>query len=211
MPIHFNKQPLPHLRIATWLLTETEEELYTLAGSRFEDDPLIQQSGSRMRLQRLAVRILLLRLGGNARLRYDSAGKPFLEGTDAHISVSHCNEIAAVSINDLTETGIDIEIIKPRIIGIAEKFMSAEELKSVGPGEQATDILHIYWCAKEALYKLYGRKEVIFKENLVINPFSYERDSGTLSGIIRINDMNTPYILCYEKMKEHMLVYVLNS
>ncbi|HEV7232175.1 MAG TPA: 4'-phosphopantetheinyl transferase superfamily protein, partial [Bacteroidia bacterium] len=106
--------------------------------------------------------------------------------------------------------GVDIELIKPRIIPIASKFMSDEEMKNIDPALK-TEQLHVYWCAKEALYKLNGEKELIFRESLLVSPFLYNPAGGTLEARIVTKDMNRIFSLCYEKIENHMLVYVANT
>jgi len=31
----------------------------------------------------------------------------------------------------------------------------------------------MYWCAKEAIYKLYGKKKISFKNSIYIKPFNH--------------------------------------
>ncbi len=210
MPLLAYRQPFPELHIGLWLITETEEALFELAGEKQGEDLLIQSSGNRLKVQRLAVRILLQNLCGRSDLSYKASGKPFLEGSPMHISVSHTNEMAAVITNSKEGTGIDIEMIKPRIALLATKFMSDNELECVENNDKV-DLLHIYWCAKEALYKLYGNKELFFIEHIRIDPFRYSGTKGVFTGSIETKDMNRKFHLCYEKVNGHMLVYVVNS
>jgi 4'-phosphopantetheinyl transferase len=210
MPLFFKKALLDGSVLAAWKTDESEEELYVLAGSRFETDKLIQASNTRLRTQRLAIRVLLKLLTGSIDLQYFSEGKPFLSNPNVYLSISHSHDMVALIINPVHETGIDLEAIDPKILRVKNKFMSSFELSAIDP-EKQIDHLYVYWCAKEALYKLYGKKGIRFIEDLPITPFTYSLQGGRIKGSIRLKDMNREISLCYEKVKDHMLVYVTNS
>jgi 4'-phosphopantetheinyl transferase len=55
----------------------------------------------------------------------------------------------------------------------------------------------IYWCAKEAMVKIHGKKDLTFAENLLIEPFTKEKQ-GELTGRIIVNTTSeTTVILSY--------------
>jgi phosphopantetheinyl transferase (holo-ACP synthase) len=116
-------------------------------------------------------------------------------------------------IIDEKETGIDVEQISPRILHIKEKFMNKQELETIKKRYKAEDIT-LYWCVKETLYKLYGRKALRFKENLIVDPFEF-LGKGRVRGVIISNSCCRKYILQYEKFaieeKEYLITYVLNE
>ena len=166
--------------------------------------------------QWLSTRILLNELTGkNSRIVYDEFGKPSVEKTSIHISLSHSHDLIAMVI-DSKRTGVDIELIKSKIQNIASKFMSGLELLSVLNQNRETafpenriEQLYVYWCAKEALYKLYGKKQLFFKENIIIHPFKY-RIQGEITGEIITKSFHKKYKLHYEKINGYMMVYVLS-
>lgn len=61
--------------------------------------------------------------------------------------------------------------------------------------------------AKEALYKHYGKKEVLFIENLFIENFSLSSNSFT--GIIKMPDFETELKMEWEKINDYILVYIV--
>ena len=75
-------------------------------------------------------------------------------------------------------------------------------------------MLTLYWCAKESLYKLYGKKNLRFKENLFVEPFEY-LGKGKIKAEIILDSMKSKYILRYEKIssgdKNYMFTYVVNE
>ena len=96
-----------------------------------------------------------------------------------HISLSHSGEYAAAIVSDRGTVGIDIEKRGPRILRVAERFMTPGELENAR-GEYFQDKLYIHWCTKEAVYKMLGdpgsicfvisssHRLIIFAQNQVI-------------------------------------------
>lgn len=192
--------------LGLWQIDEKADKYLSEADER----PFANGRGVRRALQQSAARLTLSALLGQPGLEifYDSYGKPFLAGQSCHISISHSHGKVAVIVEKDKPTGIDIELIRPKIIRIAEKFMSEEELASLPHGpQQRQEALFVYWCAKESLYKLYGKKELIFKKDLHIAPFRYE-GSGRIRGCITRGSIKNTYDLVYEKAGEYMLAYV---
>jgi 4'-phosphopantetheinyl transferase len=140
-------------------------------------------------------------------LCYSKEGKPYIENESAHISISHSHDKLAVIRNDNAATGIDIELIRDKVLKIKDKFLSEDELRDAGDDVEK---LILYWAAKEALYKLYGLKEVEFAKHLRIENFT-PRMRGDFFGSIRLANFNKKYLLHYEKLEDYMLVYVLNE
>src|SRR5205823_6644372 len=104
---------------------------------------------------------------------YDEHGKPHLENSTTKISVSHTKEFVALLISETNDAGIDIEKIHHRIEKIAPKFLSEEE-KTRTPSWHQLRYYHIIWGAKEVLFKIHGRGELLFKEHLFTEPFTIE-------------------------------------
>lgn len=196
-----------------WHITESTQDL--LKEKSFSDRDLLQLdtfSHEQRKKEWLAARILTEKLTGNpeARIVYDEHNKPSLQGSEYHISISHSRDLLAVILST-HPTGIDIELIKPKIERIKHKFMSTAELGSL-QSDHFSHQLTAYWCAKESLYKLYGQKELSFRENLIIEPFQYS-EAGILKGWIKNAAVNKCYSLRYEKLScgkdDYMMAYVI--
>ena len=140
-------------------------------------------------------------------LEYNSLGKPLIKGKSEHISISHSHDKLAIIVNAVTETGVDIEQIRDKVLKIKNKFLSADELKAAN---DSVEKLIIYWACKEALYKIYGLKEVEFIAHLHIENFDL-KESGTIKGRIKMENFDKKYLLHYEKVEDYMLVYILNE
>lgn len=115
----------------------------------------------------IAVRVLLrCALNKEVSILYDQHRKPHLADNSYHIGISHTSEWVAIILHPTKQVGIDIETIMPRVGKIRSKFLSTIENQSVLPNDYTT--LTTYWCAKEAAYKWYGKKEVDFATHLKI-------------------------------------------
>ena len=215
MPLLPIKEAGPHAKIGLWLLTESTEELIKRKTIPAEDLLVLRSfSHDQRKKEWLAARILAEELtdGKNVRIVYDEHNKPALKGSQKHISISHSHSLLTM-ILDSKETGIDIELVKPNVERIKEKFLSEGELKSLGE-EKLTEKLTLYWCAKEALYKYYGKKLLTFKEHLIVEPFDYTGTGQLLARIIHPS-MNKLFKLHYEKIsvkdEDYILAYILNE
>ena len=138
---------------------------------------------------------------------YDEKGKPHLTNDSRHISISHSHDKLAIIINENEVTGIDIELIRDKVLKIKHKFLTNSELEDTGDNVEK---LLIYWAAKETLYKIYGLKEVDFIANLFVNPFT-KHNLGTIIGTIHLPHFKETFELNYQLLDNYVLVYSLNK
>lgn len=197
--------------LAIWHVTETEEELQALLGDNYNKVSLSEIKAPTKRLEFLSSRALLNTISNEVGYSYSGVGKneygkPLLNGSNLELSISHSFPYVAVIIDQISEVGIDLEQPKEKIQRIAQKFCSESEL-SFAKNDQT--LLCIIWSAKEALYKIYSKKEVIFNEHLIIEPFELS-SSGTIDATIDINDYQKKVILQYRVHSDYVLVYNLN-
>jgi len=146
-------------------------------------------------------------LGDSCCINYDNKGKPFLEGDSRHISISHSHDKLAIIVNDSQSTGIDIELIRDKVLKIKHKFLTNEELKDA---DDDTEKLLIYWAAKETLYKIYGLKEVDFIAHLFVKPFT-KHNLGSIIGNINLPEFKESFELNYQILDDYVLVYALQK
>jgi phosphopantetheinyl transferase len=206
------QMPLIHRRairndavIGIWEVTETEAELLQLYPANAEELATLHSFLHPFRRsQFLASRLLLHTLVPNARIIYDANGKPFPDDKKIHLSLSHSGKLIAMMI-DSKECGIDIETIRPKIEKIASKFLSDEELIACEEAPVAQR-MHVYWCVKEAIYKVEGKKNVslksdIFVEN-VLNPVT-----GTVKATLKHDGRSLSRDVYYEQFGDCMLAW----
>lgn len=193
---------------AIWRIEETEGWfLEQLQLSASEEAQLEIIKGWR-RMEWLAVRKLVAELlpqPERAILVKDEHGKPHLHNSPLQVSISHSHELAAAMIGR-SILGIDIQKIVEKIGRLAPRFLSPRELAFIHPAEQRIAHLHVCWCAKEALYKAYGKREIDFCEHLLLEPFEYRPEGGTFSGKVIKDAYEASFDLKYQQIQGCMLV-----
>jgi 4'-phosphopantetheinyl transferase len=189
---------------ALWFITETEQELSEISGESI-DNTIVSYT---KRLEWLAGRALIKSLVEQCGLDFyglekDEYGKPFLKEHTHPISLSHSFPYVAAQIDQRTEVGIDLEQPKPKLLNIAPRVLSSQELEDAG-----TDITKhcVYWCAKEALYKSYGKRGLHFANHLIVAPFVLRR-GGELQGKIVVDGYSRELGLIYSIQPEYVLVH----
>ena len=203
MPIYQIKNESENLKIGIWRITESEDDLTQMLIKK--DVSIHNKPNSPIKsriIQWLATRVLLSEFFNKVAINYDEYGKPNLDN-DWFISISHTTEFVAIILKKDGGCGIDIEKISDKVERIKHKFLNASDLQTVISPED----LCVYWGAKEALYKYYGKKEVLFIENLFIENF---RENNTyFNGRIDLPNFKIEIPMVYEKIEDTMLVYTL--
>lgn len=173
------------LQIVVWNLTETLEELAERTPlSDEERDCWGSISVPAKKREYLAGKYVLEKacelLGIVYRgMEKDEHGKPHLAGREYEISLSHTEDFIAVVFSRMSAVGIDLEKPREQILRILPRLYSPGEVAAVnGDLDTAT----IYWSAKEALYKLYGKRSVDFRKHLKLSG-----NCEDLEGLIHIN------------------------
>ena len=185
-----------------WKITETEAELRQgLALSPAALARLAQRKSSVHRKGYLAIRQLLKLLKIPPLMhQYNSEGVPYL--TDGrYISISHTRDLASVVISS-RPVGIDLEHYKEKIRGIAPRFLHSTETE-IPQGEAGLVYLTQIWTAKEALYKAYKKKGLIFNTQLRIDPFVPEATAG--KGWVIEGEQQTSFALEFRIFEKYCL------
>ena len=191
----------------------TEPELWFMEELLLSPPELRQLSGlkGRRRVEWLAVRQLVHQMSGRetrGAFVKDEFGKPHLDQSEWHISISHSKALAA-AIASPRLCGIDIQFIVPKITRLAHKFLCPPEAASILP-ETELDQLHFYWGAKEALYKAHGRRKLDFIDHIKVEPISCETPTGATTGLVRKDDEYLSFEIFYERSADgYMLVWAV--
>jgi phosphopantetheine--protein transferase-like protein len=153
------------------------------------------------RIQHLAVRLLFKLMMPEidlADLILADNGKPYLKGVPFHFSFSHCKGYAACAVCDNKPIGIDIEIIHPRILKVAHKFLNDKEKDLLaGLTEEATlQQLAFFWAAKEAMYKQHEQLGIDFSRDFYI-PTLTTNKQGNMPAFVLHKEANKEVILDY--------------
>ena len=109
-------------------------------------------------------------------------GKPYLESTDFHFSLSHSGEYAVCVYGDVP-IGADIQRIKEQMPMHTKKILSKEEICYFNSmdGQEKTKAFYHIWARKESLIKWDGRGLRIplhtiscVKENKMVDQLEFE-------------------------------------
>lgn len=114
----------------------------------------------------VATRILRGKVLGEQQICYSSIGAPYIEA-EGHISISHSSYLVGLAFNPDYMVGLDLETPRENILDIVPKFLAPVERYSFDPTNKLE--MTRVWSAKEALYKLAGRKKILFKEQLILS------------------------------------------
>src|SRR5690606_24684462 len=124
-------------KFAIWKIEETAEELLDkLQLDDVERGKLQHFSKGKRTLHWLATRVLLrhmLQTNEYIHCPSDANGKPYLPDYPYKISLTHSYEYAGIILSLQGECGIDLEIVKDKVVRIKEKFLNPEELQLSAP------------------------------------------------------------------------------
>ena len=180
-----------------WLIQEDEDQLRNQLGELEPIPPAF--TNPKKRLEFLAGRLLIRELLSSLKLDFagiqkDEHGKPFLKNLPHHISLSHSYPYVAAIVDADKIVGIDLEQPKDKLFRVASRIHASAELADLG--DNLTKHC-VYWCAKEALIKVYGKKDLTLAENLQISPFELKSE-GNITGRIIVKDGTTTIPLMYK-------------
>lgn len=202
MPVLNKKNINNSLSIGIWHIVESKENLLETYVDRGFDTTNVIETKSELRLKQwLAVRLLLHEFYPNVEISYNEFGLPFLSNK-VEISISHAGDYAVIALNTSEKCGIDIEKISAKVERVKHKFLNVQELEIANSLEELT----LFWCAKEALYKLYGEKEIIFNEQLFINLIN---EPKIIQGRIKTSKNDELHEMVVEKIDDYFLVYTI--
>jgi 4'-phosphopantetheinyl transferase len=210
MAIAYKKQIDDDTEFALWKIEEQADELYNQLQLDEQEKAYVEQlSHGKRHLHWLGTRVLLRKMLNTEEYidcKVDAHGKPYLVHLPYHISLSHSFDYAAVMISKKRPVGIDIEQIKQKVERIAPKFMRHEELAFIGDQHKIQQ-LYVCWCAKEAVYKCYGQKEVSFADNISLEPFNFDK-KGQVTAHLAKGTVKLDYQVDYLQYEDYMIGYV---
>ena len=198
--------------LGIWKINEEVADLLNALGLSGEDEITVSAFATEQRKKQwLAYRLLIKTMlpGIPVTIVYDQHGKPHLRGSGHHMSVTHTADFAAVILCPDREAGIDIELVRPRIEKVSNRFLSPEELAGI-EDRLRLEKLTVYWAVKEALYKLFGRRKLDFIKNIRVPAFELEQ-KGTFEAKIKTGNFSNTYPIQYEFLDKMVMVYVLGD
>ena len=212
MGLYLKKKLDNDAEIGVWQITETEEELKELSSTptdEMEEISFIRSES--LRKQRLAVRALLNTLfDEKVYLSHHDNGKPYLENNPVNISITHTEKYVAVILHEEENVGIDIESLDRDFSAVEKKALSEDEIDDL-EDEKRNEQLAIYWCAKEAVFKLLSRYNVDFAEQIEIERFRPRGEGELEATFTSKKDDEEEFDLEYITFDRHVLVWVVGE
>jgi phosphopantetheinyl transferase len=137
---------------------------------------------------------------------YDDFGKPYLKGVDQHISLSHSELWCAAMVSD-RRCGVDVQSYTETVRRISDRFLIEADVKVVEASLDPLKTFHLFWGAKECLYKAYGKRKLGFREHLFISSIEFE--AGTAAGEIHFEDLHLRYDIYFRFLPEVAWVFCI--
>ncbi|WP_417354364.1 4'-phosphopantetheinyl transferase family protein [Flavobacterium sp.] len=210
MPLHKSYTIAPNTKLLVWKITESLEELSN--GTELKDvcqSRIDSMKSEQHRKGFLSVRKLLNEAGyTDFDLFYTEDGKPHLKD-GKNISITHSFSFSAIIISDKS-IGIDMEIRREKAIKIADKFIDREfDFLNTDDVSDYVSRLIVIWGVKEALYKMFSRKGLSFKQNIEVAPFEMGDTKGTAT--VNYMEIEGNYPFYFEEIEDFTLVYSIDN
>ncbi len=214
MPLIYHKQLPYQTQMGVWKVEETIEDLKSRL--ILDEDELAfynTLNKGKRNLHWLSGRVLirsLLNTNHFIEVRSDECNKPHLVNFDYELSISHSHDYAAVIISK-KRVGIDIEAIRPKIKRIAHKFLREEEQAMLSDNEEkAVKQMYVIWTGKEALYKLYGKKQLNFRDHMHFEKFELGSPAQVRAHLEK-NDWRKSFLVTFEELDGYMMAYSIED
>ncbi len=207
MPLLFSLQPFPHATFAVWQIEEEEAFFLENLVLSLEENQELQALKGRRRQEWLAVRWLLHHISGHSLrlpLAKDAFSKPFFPThTKLACSLSHSQGLVGALLAEQGggAVGCDLQVLVEKMPRLAPKFLNFREMQFVQAQSLADQfvLLHLFWTAKESLYKAYGIKELDFRAHMQVEPFIWNGKKAVTTGNIVKNDYQQHFQLWMEQ------------
>lgn len=207
MPEHLLKTYNNGVSVLVWEITESKEEMLAQLPDSIQSDKVLLQ----IQVPHLQIEFLVGRLITSLLCKYldidyqgitkDEHGKPHLANVPWEMSLTHSKSFVVVAFHQFKPLGIDIEKPNKKLKRIMPRLFSELENEMV-----TGDLVKMswFWSAKEALYKLYGKRGIDFKEHLLL-----EYNEGEFTGKIVLPNYATDHKFTIEQIEDYYLVIAI--
>lgn len=207
MGLILEKNAKDDCRLGIWEITEDFYTLFALLNLSAEEVETLNSFKSYNRkVEWLSVRVLLNQMVGTSlKIYYNGNRKPFLTDSSYHISISHSGKLTSLILSKTKRVGIDLEHMTQKISKLANKFLTHEEESAIiGRGQRYRT--YLYWCAKEALYKICDKKGINFRNHIIIEPFELCNE-GFIYGSVKNENIDERFKLNYFRYQDYSIVW----
>ena len=211
MPLHTHMTCPGNLQLALWSIQENHEELQLKLRENYHELDMEKRITQANALHYLASRCIIKDIFPNQiiTLRKNELNQPSLSVNQnpLNISITHAANMAGILVSESYLPGLDLEKIDPRIGRVKHKFMNQHEMDFAGHQNQI-NLQTLIWSAKESLYKVYGKKELDFKEHLHILSFGLNpTNRGYFYGQIKKDAFQQKLKIHYQIIENIVLTY----
>ncbi len=171
--------------LGIWDISESLEYLLPAqALTAVEEDELQRRPGPQKQKQFLAARMLLAHmLGERLPICYLPDGRPFIPGGSLQVSVSHSGNYVAVAVSTEKQVGVDIEVLPRKSLLKAKGYFLNDGEQQQLTADDPVEKLHVYWSAKEALFKYAGNVQLNLRDHFSIESFRFSTRGRLRAGI----------------------------
>lgn len=213
MPVVY-RHTQDHTTVLLWAITESEEQLNSLVNAQDRASAGRFRSSLR-RIEHLAWRAALRQIVGDAEVCYNDTGAPYIAGAsccdigdsekqEVFISAAHARGMAAVIVSN-GPCAIDTESVTRNLERTSARFISPAERVLSASGDPEFPVM--IWCAKEALYKFSGRRELDFLTDLEIT--AADPAAGEMTGrIAETRGVRLNVLMNVLRFEEYVAVYI---
>ncbi len=199
--------------IAVWHITENASELLEQLHSPIYHQKAIEGIKTpKRRLEYLSTRLLLQNIIPrlDLQVKYLGSGKPYLQNSNSHISISHTSNYASVIYHPSSEVGIDIEYFSDKPSRLVQRFLSDREIKQLKDQDKYIEGSLLAWSAKESMFKIMPDDSVDFRDHLHLDLSSID-DEGVLKSQELRSENKLSYNVNYTITKEFVLTYIISD
>jgi 4'-phosphopantetheinyl transferase len=140
-------------------------------------------------------------------ISYDINRKPYLTGTHYHISFSHSGEYACALLHKTKNIAVDLEMIREKLKIVCPRILNKDELKDAG---HDTCKLAVYWTCKEVVYKFHAERKLSFKEDILIEPFTFTPEGECMAGL-KLNRGYIRFKIKYRHFGDYIIAYTYEN
>jgi len=195
-------------KLIIWDITEEEAYFKMKLEISFEEASELESLSPKRRKEWLLPRYIakLISTDNQILISKDEHNKPFFTNDDRHMSISHSKDRFAMLISN-SNCGVDIQHFTEKINIIAKKFVTEKE-ELILAEMPSLDRYHLIWSAKEAIYKIYGRRQLDFRKHIKLTSAP---NTTTFHGAVIKDEYVMNYNLAYFVDDNYMIVYGFES
>ncbi|MCU0401804.1 MAG: 4'-phosphopantetheinyl transferase superfamily protein [Algoriphagus sp.] len=135
----------------------------------------------------------------------DEHGKSQSMNGQGFVSLTHTPGFAGAIFHREQPVGIDMDLIREKILNIGFRFLDSSELDFL---EKDPAHYTMAWSAKESIFKCQGKRGVSFRENILLEPFGV--NDSVINGKIRGTDFaDHHYTVKVRRLENVILTYTV--